>query len=332
MLHTLFSINGLKDYWNFKGDNFRIFDSREFKSDYSLEETFDNIKKSFLGLYYHNSLKPYFDSILNKQRFYVKRNRPVFTTEEAIFMKYFDLDSTNIEEYQIAVGPFRLFTFEDCKGSPAEKIPYMILYSSAYSSINKKYDKYITVFLNREVIDQVSDEGGIVLDRTLALILTHMIYTYIDVKLTENNVPVNNIVNPLHPYEAIILQENCTVSDARFIYTYYRTALELTLSILDSTKIHSVVELNNYCLMLPEIFFDKDDGSSIYDDIFKIAYDRAVKCKEESDDDVVNICSDIYDLLVPYIAIERIEEYDEEDCYEDDDYETETEEDADAEP
>ena len=331
MLHTLFSINELKIFGDFRGDNFRLFDSRDFKSEYSLEETFDNIKKNFLGLYYHNGLKSYIDSIIKKQKAYVKRNRPIFTTEEAIFMKYFHFDSSLVDEYQIATGPFRLFTFKNCKDSFAENIPYILLCSSAYSSINKKYDKYITLFLNREVIDQISAGDGVELDKILALILTHMIYAFIDSKLTENNVPVNNVVNPVDPYETIILQENCTVSDARFIYTYYRTLFEMTLSVLDSSKINSIEEWKKYCIMLPDIFFERDDGSSVYEDIFKVAYDRAIKGKEESDDDVISICAELYELLVPYIAMDYTSDDDDDFC-EDDDYETETEEDADAEP
>lgn len=333
MLHTLASISEVLAFGQSRGLNYNLFDSRTFESNWNLEETFDYIRDTFVRLYF-NQINPFIRDILNEEKFYTKNNIPVFTLDEGIFMKYLDLNIGKVLEYQIGIGPIRIFAFEDWDNTVIDVVPYMVLYSSAYNSIKETHNKYVSLFLNKKAIKANCANGST--DALLVDMISALMFSTIDVMLTKYNVPVNNVVNPTYTYESIILNENYTVSDASFIYFYYRTAFEIIISIFDPNKLKRFEDLTKY-ISLPDLFYCNSDIPNVYEEIFDVARKRAVHSKTEDDDKVVSICSDIYSYLVPYIDMDYasftpdFENEDEESAEEVDYYEVEDEEDTNAE-
>lgn len=331
MLHTLYSISEVLAFNQSKGRNYNLFDSRTFESDKSMEDSIEEISGAFIYSY-NQQIKSFLQSIIEKENYYKKNNRPTFIADEGILMKYLGLNINKVDEYQIGIGPVRLFAFTDCDGSDIEAVPYMILYSQSYNTIYKEQRKYITLLLNKKVIN------GIVKDNLVDYFLTDMIsallFTYMDVCLTKYNVPVNNVVNPKFTYESIVLGENCTPTDARFIYLYYRTAFEIMLSIFDTNKFRVFEDLVAYNIALPELFYDVEEERNIYDQIFEVAHTRATRGTKEDNDTLIDLCSKIYTYLVPYVDEEVWSFTQDSSGYEDyyDESYMEEEEDTNAEP
>lgn len=321
MLHTLSSIYKAQSI-KLLNNHYNTFDSSTFKSDKTMENTFMYISESFIRIF-NKSIGSFLHSIMTQNNDYYKATSAVYTLEEAIFLKSLNINSNNIKQYHVSDN-IRLFAVPaSCTSDfSTENGPYTfrmdgdfnVIESLVYSNIAKSNIKILSIFIyeNRLLNPKNNEE----LDTTLFKIMNGLALSYIDFILARDN---NVILNRTYTYDfswnnnSIVLPERISLTDSVFIYYYFKCIFEIILSIANQDKIKTFQDYLDRITILPELFVssDVDDEQNpnqlyiIYEKIWKRAYNKIVLNQTDSNEDLINICTDIYN----YILINIDEDY-----------------------
>lgn len=294
MLHTLMSIK-LSNTLELNSHAYNIFDTRTFRSNITMEQTFETIYNDFIRIF-NNSIKPFLDGIIKQDNFYVKHISPVFTIEEAVYLKSHDIDSNTIKYYQTRNTEIRLFAVPNIN----ENYMFEIVETLAYSKINNRYDKLLSVFINETNLSTLKGEE---LNDMLFKIINSLSIAYIDFRLSrDNNVPLNSTYtyNFCWNSDSIVLPERFIYSDCMFIYWYYKCLFKIILSITNEDIIDS---FDTYIdrVLLPIMFNEESEDENddeyhyfMFREIWNNAYKSVFKDYSESNEDLIDICAKIY--------------------------------------
>ena len=344
MLHTFHSVSVLQENADFILDqnHYNIFDSRTFKSNYNLEDSFDNIKEDFIKLWL-NTIKPFLDTVINNHDAYKVKNYPTLIPEEGIYFKLQNLNESNIS-YFFRTKNIRLIGIDS-----EDNNSLSIFDSPVYDPLSKKMYNPITIILYTKMLRSYKNDTT-TLNRVLLRIANNLVISYIDNRLmADYQVPINRalVSNAIDANKDIILlPESLNISDARFMFSYFYTLFNILTHILNNDVLNDFTDYSNI-ISLPDIFsFNMSDEeaklaeqklNSMTEEegnryaigfkqrIYKKIWDFAKRSDRNhiDDSDYISICSDI----MRNIEINLVE-----DCYGSDDdseyYESDDESDS----
>ena len=320
MLHTLHSLSALQSISNIVLDqqHYTVFDSRKFKSNYSMEDTFKSIEDEFFRVW-NNTIKPFIDSLINSQSvFKVDPVKPItLIPEEAIYLKLQGLDRSNITYFYRLKG-IRLIGIET-DNSKDKDSTLSIFNSPVYDPLEKEYYSSISIILYKKLLSDNKDDKEF-LNRILLRVVNLLAINIIDDQLmTKYNVPVNRVLsaNSIDANKDIILlPESLNFSDIRFIYSYFFTLFDIMSHVLNEDLVRDFSDYSSI-ISLPDIFnFDMtdeeaanaenkiesmtDDEANLYalgfkQKLYRRIWDFAIKSDKTSisDDEYIQICADI---------------------------------------
>lgn len=363
MLHTLYSLNEVQERSNvvLAQQHYNIFDSREFKSDLNMDDSFAAIKADFIRVW-NNTIKPFIDAMMNSHNIYLAshaRGYNIIIPEEAIYLNLQNLSSKNIKYFYSGLKGIRLLGIESDK--PSDTSSLAVFSSPVYDPIHKEHYSAISIILYKNILTEYKDNPT-ALNNILLRIANILAMSYIDNQLvSKHNVIVNRLLASItidSNKDAIILPESFNLCDTKFVFNYFYTLFGCLLSVLNRDYINEFTDYSSI-ISLPDIFninitdeeidnFNAkiqtmtEEEANFYSlgfkhKIYKRIWDYAKKGISLDDEDYVDICASIMkDLSINLDTqwYEAQEEYAEESQYSDidnDEYTTEEESDGNAE-
>lgn len=266
MLHTLHSLSVLQEESNIvlNGSHYTIFDSRTFKSDKSMADSFTAIKESFFKIW-DGSLHPFINSLINSENKYkVDPTKNItFIPEEGIYLMLQGLDRSNVS-YYYSIRGLRLIGLSVDDDENKDNT-LSVFNSPVYDPLQKEYYSAITVILYKNILERCKSDLDL-LNRVLLRIVNIVAVTYLDDQLmTKHNVPCNRILaNSITDSnkDAIILPESFNISDAVFMISYYHTLFGMIKGILNNS-ILTDFSVYTDTIYLPDIFKVNLDGEDL---------------------------------------------------------------------
>lgn len=261
MLHTFHSLSSIQENSDIilNQNNYNIFDSRMFKSDLNIEDTFKQIVFEFNRIWL-NTIKPFIDAMMYNHNIYTvnpKKNIHLIP-EEGIYLNLQGLSIDNIK-YFYAIKGIRLIGIEST-GEPNNAIS--VFNSPVYDPLAKSYYSAITIILYKDLLINAKSDNTI-LNRVLLRIINMVALSFIDDALmTKHNVAMNRIFasNMIDSNkDVIILPESLNISDARFIFNYFYALFNILSGLLNSEYLDDFSDYSSI-ISLPDIFqFDMSD-------------------------------------------------------------------------
>ena len=257
MLYTLHALSELQDRTNIilTQQHYTTFDSRNFTSNKSIEDTFDHILSNFYNAWM-GYIKPFLDSMIHNGDKFKARGGVTLIPEEGIYLNLQGLDARNVEyfNYTHASVDFRLIGINNVNDESSKNYSFSIFDSPVYDPIHGEYYKPISIFFYKKVFQDCSKEE---LDDILLRMSNYIILNYMDNVLSANhNVPVNRILvanNEDSNKDAIILPESLNISDTRFIFGYFLTLFKAINSVLNTDILSTFTDYTRV-INLPDIF------------------------------------------------------------------------------
>ena len=259
MLYTLNALSTLQDNANIvlTQQHYTLFDSRYFKSNKSIEDTFNLIYYGFT-LNWTKIIKPFLDSIIqNKDTYKVKSvNQVVLIPEEGIYLDLQGLDASNIEYFysnrNVNDDGFRLIGIKSDK-EETKNYSFSMFDSPVYDPIHESFYNPITIVFYTHNFRLNKDD----LNDILLRLVNYIILNYMDNKLSNKyGVVLNRIlVNATEAAnkDAIILPESLNISDTRFIFSYFYTLFRCLNSVLNTDILSSFLDYSSV-IALPDLF------------------------------------------------------------------------------
>ena len=257
MLHTLHSLSTLQNNSDIVLDqqHYTIFDSRYFKSDTNIEDTFAAIAKNFCNEW-NTHIKSFIDAIMYDHNVYrVDPGKVVYLIpEEGIYLNIQGLSDKNISHFFAHKG-LRLIAI-DSKREGDKNNSLSVFNSPVFDPIHNEFYSAISIILYRNLLQECKTDEDL-LNRVLLRICNIIAITYIDDQLmSKHNVPVNRILasnNIDSNKDVIILPESFNISDTRFLYSYFYTLFSILNSILNSSILSTFIDYSSI-ISLPDIF------------------------------------------------------------------------------
>ncbi len=325
MLHTLHSLAAMYDDANIvlSQQHYNIFDTRMFKSNESIDDTFISIKREFIRLW-TVTIKPFIDAFMHNDNIYkVNKGKALtLTSEEGIYLGLRGLDSKDIS-YFYAVKGLRLMCINTSNEDEKDHIFY-IFNSPVYDPLHKTHYSTISIIFYKNIFN-IEDSDAI--NRILLRIVNEIAITFIDDKLMNNNNVLVNRVLAANVLEAnkdvILLPELFNISDTKFIFNYFYTLFSILISTMNTDFLNKFEDYSNI-ISLPEIFTlgmtpedlealpnkldsmtDEEAFEYIFEHtnaIYKKIWNLALHNYDTVDDsDYISICIDIMKNLAPNI-------------------------------
>ncbi len=254
MLHTLHSLSTMYDDANIvlSQQHYNIFDTRMFKSNESLDNTFISIKRDFIRVW-TTTIKPFIDAfIYNNDVYRVNGKTLRLTSEEGIYLGLRGLESKDIS-YFYAVKGLRLMCISTSNEEEKDHIFY-IFNSPVYDPIHKNHYSAISIIFYKNIFD-IDDKDAI--NRILLRIVNEIAITFIDDRLMNNNNVLVNRVLAANVLEAnkdvILLPELFNISDSKFIFNYFYTLFSILISTMNTDFLRKFEDYASI-ISLPEMF------------------------------------------------------------------------------
>ena len=253
MIHTFHSVSILQENIDFVLDqnHYNIFDSRLFKSKFTLEDTFDHIKDDFIRLWL-NTIKPFLDAVMNDHEVYkVNSSKPItLIPEEGIYLKLQGLDSSNIS-YFYRTQNIRLIGIESNDNNSLS-----IFDSPVYNPLTEEMYNPITIIFYSKMLKSYKNDNA-TLNRVLLRLVNNIAISYMDNRLMfDYNVPMNRTLasNSIDANKDIILlPESLNLADSRFIFSYFYTLFNILTHTLNDDILNDFTDYSNI-ITLPDIF------------------------------------------------------------------------------
>ena len=256
MLYTLHALSELQEKSNIilTQQHYTIFDSREFTSNVSLEDTFDRISSNFNTAWF-KVIKPFLDSMIKNGNEFKAKGGITLIPEEGIYLNLQGLDANNVEyfnTYNTVHGTHLRLIGINNTTDESKNYSFSIFDSPVYDPIHGTYYKPISIFFYKKIFQETDQLNDILLR-----IANYIILNYMDnVLSSNNNVVLNRIlvnVNEDANKDAIILPESLNISDTRFLFSYFLTLFKTLNSVLNTNMLSTFKEYSNI-ITLPDLF------------------------------------------------------------------------------
>lgn len=318
MLHTLYSLSEMQEKANIvlAQQHYNTFDSREFRSALSMEDSFKAIRNDFLRLW-DKTILPFINSLVNGTNEYsTKAKSLTLIPEEAIYLMLQNLSANNITSFHSITG-LRLIGLTS---DEPEDSSLSVLSSPVYDPLHKCNYSVITIILYSNIFSDYKNNPE-VFNRILLRLANTIALNYLDDQLrTRHNVNINRVYTGDDDFnkDAIILPELFNISDGRFLFSYFYTLFNIVQSILNRSYLTSFTDYS-HVISLPNLFmFDMTEEEMDYAEskmstmsneeaalyalgirqkLYKRIWDCAYSDKEVDDNTYVDICSEIISKL-----------------------------------
>lgn len=257
MLYTLHALSELQDRTNIilTQQHYTTFDSRNFTSNKSIEDTFENILNNFCNVW-EVYIKKFLSNMINNVDSNKAKGAVTLIPEEGIYLNLQGLDAKNVEYFKVIHTnvDFRLIGIDNVNDESSKNYSFSIFDSPVYDPIHGEYYKPISIFFYKKVFQDCSKKE---LDDILLRMVNYIILNYMDNVLSgSNNVLINRILvanNEDSNKDAIILPESLNISDTRFIFGYFYTLFKAINLVLNTDMLPTFTDYTRV-INLPDIF------------------------------------------------------------------------------